>query len=165
MAGPAYWGHSGPSEYRCHSDSTTSFAGVTTGPNISAQPWGEAPGPDHTKHPHFVSEPFIPWCLNFTPPQGHWAHGYFPNIRKKQQSNPMKHQTGFLLFSAICWVFSSSSFIPLCAVLCLAAQSCLTLYDPTDCSPPGSSVHGMLQARMLEWVAMPSSRGSSRPRD
>ena len=34
-----------------------------------------------------------------------------------------------------------------------------------DCSPPGSSVHGILQARMLEWVAMPSSRGSSRPRD
>ena len=37
--------------------------------------------------------------------------------------------------------------------------------DPIDCSPPGSSVHGILQARRLEWVAMPSSRGSSRPRD
>ena len=34
-----------------------------------------------------------------------------------------------------------------------------------DCSPPGSSVYGLLQARILEWVAMPSSRGSSRPRD
>jgi len=34
-----------------------------------------------------------------------------------------------------------------------------------DCSPPGSSVHGILQARILEWVAMPSSRGSSHPRD
>ena len=39
------------------------------------------------------------------------------------------------------------------------------LCDPMDCSPPGSSVHGILQARILEWVAMPSSRGSSRPRD
>jgi len=39
--------------------------------------------------------------------------------------------------------------------------SCLTLCDPMDCSPPGSSVHGILQARILEWVAMPSSRGSS----
>ena len=39
------------------------------------------------------------------------------------------------------------------------AQSCLTLCDPMDCSPPGSSVHGILQARILEWVAMPSSRG------
>ena len=37
-------------------------------------------------------------------------------------------------------------------------QSCLTLSNPTDCSPPGSSVHGILQARILEWVAMSSSR-------
>ena len=37
-------------------------------------------------------------------------------------------------------------------------QSCPTLCDPIDCSPPGSSVHGNLQARILEWVAMPSSR-------
>ena len=44
-------------------------------------------------------------------------------------------------------------------------QSYLTLCDSTDCSPPGSSVHGILQARMLQWVAMPSSRGPSRPRD
>ena len=38
------------------------------------------------------------------------------------------------------------------------------LCDPMDCSPPGSSVHGILQARILEWVAMPSSRGSCQPR-
>ena len=44
-------------------------------------------------------------------------------------------------------------------------QSCLTLYDPVDCSPPGSSVHGILQARILECLALPSSRGSSQPRD
>ena len=43
-------------------------------------------------------------------------------------------------------------------------QSCLTLCDPVDCSLPGSSVHEILQARILEWVAMPSSRGSSQPR-
>ena len=47
--------------------------------------------------------------------------------------------------------------------MCSVAQSCLTLYDPVDCSPPGSSVHGILQARILEWVAVSSSRGSSRP--
>ena len=40
-----------------------------------------------------------------------------------------------------------------------------TLCDPMDCSLPGSSVHGILQARIFEWVAMPSSRGSSQPRD
>ena len=39
----------------------------------------------------------------------------------------------------------------------LSLQSCLTLCDPMDCSPPGSSVHGILQARILAWVAMPSS--------
>ena len=44
-------------------------------------------------------------------------------------------------------------------------QSCPALCDPMDCSPPGSSVHGVLQARILEWVVMPSSRGSSQPRD
>ena len=49
--------------------------------------------------------------------------------------------------------------------VCSLTQSCLTLCDPMDCSPPGSSAHGILQARILEWVAMPSSRGSSRPRD
>ena len=41
------------------------------------------------------------------------------------------------------------------------AQSCPTLCDPLDCSPPGSSVHGILQARILEWVAISFSRGSS----
>ena len=40
-------------------------------------------------------------------------------------------------------------------------QSCLTLCDSMDCSPPGSSVRGLLQARILEWVAIPFSRGSS----
>ena len=45
------------------------------------------------------------------------------------------------------------------------AQSCPTLCDPMDYSLPGSSIHGIFQARMLEWVAMPSSRGTSQPRD
>ena len=45
------------------------------------------------------------------------------------------------------------------------AQLCPTLYDPVDCSLSGSSVHGILQARILEWVAISFSRGFSRPRD
>ena len=45
------------------------------------------------------------------------------------------------------------------------AQSCPTLCDPSDCSPPNSSVYGIFQARVLEWVAISYSRGSSRPRD
>ena len=47
----------------------------------------------------------------------------------------------------------------------LVTQSCPTLCDPTDCSPPGSSVRGILQVRILEWIAMSFSRGSSRLRD
>ena len=45
----------------------------------------------------------------------------------------------------------------------MRTQWCLTLCDPTDCSLPDSSVHGILQARILEWVAITSSRGSSQP--
>ena len=67
------------------------------------------------------------------------------------------------------------SFKPLCfGMICYAVraawkqanlfQSCPTLCNPEDCSPPASSVHGILQARILEWVAMPPSRGSSWPR-
>ena len=61
---------------------------------------------------------------------------------------------------SLLWCLTDTS-----AVCVSVAQSCLTLRDPKDCSLPGSSVHGILQARILEWVAMPSSRGSSRPRD
>ena len=43
-------------------------------------------------------------------------------------------------------------------VIVLVAQSCLTLCDPMDCSSPGSSVRGILPARILEWVAVPFSR-------
>ena len=45
------------------------------------------------------------------------------------------------------------------------AQSCPTLCDPVDCSLPGSSVHGIFQAIVLEWIAISFSRGSSQPRD
>ena len=56
--------------------------------------------------------------------------------------------------------------VPVClAHALLVTQSCPTLHDPTDCSPPGSSVHGILQARTLEWVAIPFSRGPSQLRD
>ena len=49
--------------------------------------------------------------------------------------------------------------------VCAQSQSCLTLCDPMDCSLPGSSVHGIFQARILEWVAISHSRGSSPTRD
>ena len=54
---------------------------------------------------------------------------------------------------------------PYTLLYCSVTQSCPTLCDPVDCSPPGSSVRGILQARILEWVAIPFSKGSSWPRD
>ena len=47
---------------------------------------------------------------------------------------------------------------------CVCAQSCLILCEPLDCSLPGSSVHGIFQVRMLQWVAISTSRRSSQPR-
>ena len=58
----------------------------------------------------------------------------------------------------------SLTFLLVC-VCVKSLQSCLTLCNPVDCSPPGSSVLGISQARILEWVAILSSRGSSQPRD
>ena len=50
-------------------------------------------------------------------------------------------------------------------IICVCAQPCLTLCNPMDCCPSGSSVHGISQARILEWVAISFSRRSSKPRD
>ena len=56
--------------------------------------------------------------------------------------------------------------IPTTVCVCVKSlQSCPTLCHPMDCSPPGPLVHGILQARILEWVAISFSRGSSPPRD
>ena len=64
---------------------------------------------------------------------------------------------------------SSAQFITVGgSIVCLhgkSLQSCPTLCEPMDCSPPGSSAHGILQERILEWVAMTSSRGSSQAKD
>ena len=53
----------------------------------------------------------------------------------------------------------------LTVLACSVTQSCLTLCDPVDCSPSGSSVRGVFPARILGWIAIPFSRGSSWPRD
>ena len=55
--------------------------------------------------------------------------------------------------------------VGVCSQSALVAQLCPALCNPMDCSLPGSSVHGILQARILEWVDIPFPRGSSQPRD
>ena len=63
-----------------------------------------------------------------------------------------------VLYSLACLIITKT-------LLCSITQSCSTLWDPIDCSLPDSSVHGISQARILEWVAISFSRGSSQPRN
>ena len=62
-----------------------------------------------------------------------------------------------------CLLLKTSRVYVVC--VCVLLRSCLTLCDPADCSPPGSSVHGISQAGILEWVGVSFSRGSSQSRD
>ena len=72
----------------------------------------------------------------------------------------------YVLQYTICAWFSSPMQNHTCRVCCMLSRfSCVWLCNAVDCSLPCSSVHGILQARILEWVAMPSSRGSSQPKD
>ena len=59
-------------------------------------------------------------------------------------------------------LLSNTQLLPVCAE---SLHTCLVLRDPMDCIPPNSPVHGILEVRILEWVARPSSRGSSQPRN
>ena len=91
----------------------------------------------------------IPFCRGSSQPRdwtqvSHNAGGFFTSWVTREALN--KSSLNFLMLG-------------------LVTESCLTLCDSMDCRPPGSSVHGALQARILEWVTMPSSRGSSQPKD
>ena len=84
--------------------------------------------------------------------------------RVKPASSELPALAGGLFTTTITW----EALTQLCVCVCvcvLVAQSCPFLCNPMDCSPPGSSIHGILQARILKWVAISFSRGSSQPRD
>ena len=104
-------------------------------PQLRRTQWGHVPG-------------LLNWCLS------HWSRGSFlvPQGdrlgRQDTQSRPPQ-LTSQTLTVVTTWV----------------ALSCPTLWDPKDRSPPGFSVYGISQARILEWTAISFSRGSSRPRD
>ena len=73
------------------------------------------------------------------------------------------HRYSFINLASVNW-----ELVCVCVCVCVRVwvpQLCLTLCDPMDYSLPGSSVHWILQARILEWIAIPFSRGSSWPRD
>ena len=77
-----------------------------------------------------------------------------------KRTNQLTNHSRDLLGLSICWLVPET-----CEVNVKLAQSCLTSCDSMDCKLPGSSVHRILQARILEWVAFPFSRRSSQPRD
>ena len=89
--------------------------------------------------------------------------------------DPHFHQACFFFFlKGLIFTFFFLFLVQVCLMNSLnfcesgeseVAQTCLTLGNPMDCSLPGSSIHGIFQARILEWVAISFSRGSSQPRD
>ena len=92
--------------------------------------------------------------------QEYWGcHALLQGIFLTQGLNP--HLLRLLYWQTLPLVPSGKPSVQFSSV----AQTCPTLCDPMGYRPPGSSVLGILQARILEWVAMPSSRGSSQPRD
>jgi len=86
-------------------------------------------------------------------------------VTKERQSN--SYQRDFLGYQSSKSLRQRGVCVCVCVCVCVPAQSLspVRLCNPMDCNPPGSSVHGILQAKVLEWVAISSCRGSSGPRD
>ena len=104
--------------------------------------------------PHSFHHPVTASCL--------WENKPSPSIETQDQTQSLPHQGVHKCSQACCGGYSNPfSIMRTCAQLLSHVQLC----DSMDCSQPGSSVHGILQPRILEWVAMPSSRGSSWSRD
>ena len=114
-------------------------------PTMDLKPWFEIQG-----------------CLNLPVLTSRYIVSYIYPV--KPESTPLIGP-----MSSISWFWHHRFVIfdttVICYCCCLVAKLCPTLFNPMDCSLLGSSVHGILQARILEWIAIPFSRGSSQPRD
>ena len=123
--------------------------------------------------PMYCSTPGLPihqQLPEFTQTHVHWVNDAIqPSHPLSSPSLPTfnlsQHQAFFKWVRSSHQVTKASGNSSTYLCVCLVTQSCLTLCDPMDYSPPGSSLHGLLQARILEKVAMPSTRGSFQPRD
>ena len=101
------------------------------------------------------------------------AHSFIDLHKPLHQDKVVTHERAYgiilkcQLYHHSCkLLFTLGFMIILCMYVCaMSLQSCLTLCNPMDCSLPGISVHEILQARILDWVAMPFSGGSSLPRN
>ena len=138
------------------------FPGESHGPRslVSCSQWGyksqtQVSDPASSMHATFSPVPMEGGILPF--PECHMVE----IIQYVGFSHWFLSLSSMLLRSLHVFLWLDRSFL---VVKSESAQSCPTLLDPMDCSPPGSSVHGILQARILEWVAISFSRGSSRPR-
>ena len=87
------------------------------------------------------------------------------SISSSRGSSQLRDRTRISLLYDLCLYLQRLSDILLILSEVTVAQLCLTLCDPVDCSPSASSAYGMVQARILEWVAISFARGSSQPRD
>ena len=142
-------------------------------------PIGDTQGPPAHEPHSFLPKPtaFIPSafgsiCLGSPSLVGPLDNSYTPfkafrkypllSIRVYSESLFPTHLDSSIPPSPRCVVYSLIVLLTLCMLL---IQSCLTLCDPVDCSPPGSSVLGISQAGILEWVVISFSWGSSQPRD
>ena len=113
--------------------------------------------------------PATPWTVALQAPlsmefsmQEYWSGFSFPSPR--DLPNP-RIEPQSLKLPALADRFFTNSATWEAPQFSSVAQLCPTLCNPMDCSPPSSSVRGILRARRLEWVAISSSRGSSRPRN
>ena len=102
-----------------------------------------------------------------------WSRGMYLPLKSQARTSPQTCTSQAPHLPHQQWPQNKSVYIILTYSICyrcmrvrvLVAQLCPTLCDPVDYSSPDSSVHGILQARILEWVAIPFSRGSSQLRD
>ena len=123
-------------------------------------PWGsQRVGHDWVTNTHTHARTYGWVALLYSRNQHHAVKQFSSDYKER-----IHHQIVHTVLDGVSWGEGSSLGHTGCCC-CLVAQSCPTLCNPMDCSPTGSSVHGILQARILEWVAMPSPRGSSPSRD
>ena len=114
---------------------------------------------------HYVSKSFLAFTFTFDNFEEYWL-AILLNMPQFEFVSCFLINRGYTFLTRvdrISIVFSLYHIFmfTMCTLSCFS----WTLYDPMDCGPPGSSLCGILQARILKWVAMPSSRGSFRPRD
>ena len=112
-----------------------------------------------------ISVPFV-WKLKVTGIRSASERCFYPCSKSPGwETNSSFYPPNFCSFVLFSFLEGGRGSFTVNTCYCLIIQSCLTVCDPMDCSPSGSSVHAILQARIREWVATSFSKGSSQPRD